>query len=562
VNAAAGYYVNVDSSHSSFAFGKPMRKAIAVGTVLLALVAACWRGYAAHTAVSDSAHATQAPAAAPTPDLPTFSKPPAAAPTPDLPIFSELPDAATAPDFAAVSKLVNDAIAAHRLPGAVVVIGHGGEVALHQAYGSRKLAGEPGLDGSPAPAEPMTEDTIFDLASLTKSLATATSVMQLYEQGKVQFDDPVQTYLPDFNTANDPRRAKVTVRMLLTHTSGETGDVDLKDPWGLDRADETEGIHRALTTPLESGPGEVFRYSDINFILLGALIEKVTGEAEDVYVHQNVFAPLGMEDTRYLPPAKACGPHTMRGAAIAWAPAPEGGVPVGCPAGTWDTGLLSRIAPTAHDDENRADPSKNPDLDYLLRGTVQDTTTRRMGGVAGHAGVFSTAHDVSIFAQALLDRLAGRPSSFPLKQATVELMTTPQQPGHTAEQLEAANDAAREAVAKRPNTTDPLLAPKYPAIRGQNLRGFGWDIDTAQSTPRGMVFPIGSFGHTGFTGTSLWIDPGSDTYVVLLANSIHTPGSPPLSNLRGEVATATAQALRLYSSAPSAATSTQPGRPR
>jgi CubicO group peptidase (beta-lactamase class C family) len=562
VNAAAGNYVNVDSSLGSFAFGKRMRKAIAVGTVLLALVAACWRGYAAHTGVSDSAHATQAPAAAPTPDLPTFSKLPAAAPTPDLPTFSELPDAATAPDFAAVSKLVNDAIAAHGLPGAVVVIGHGGKIVFHQAYGSRKLAGEPGLDGLPAPAEPMTEDTIFDLASLTKSLATATAVMQLYEQGKVQFDDPVQMYLPDFNTANDPQRAKVTVRMLLTHTSGETGDVDLKDPWGLDRADKTEGLHRALTTPLESGPGEVFRYSDINFILLGALIEKVTGEAEDVYVQQNVFAPLGMEDTRYLPPAKACGPHTMRGAAIAAAPAPEGRVLAACPAGTWDTSLLSRIAPTAHDDENRADPSKNPDYDYLLRGTVHDMTARRMGGVAGHAGVFSTAHDVSIFAQALLDRLAGRPSSFPLKQATVELMTTPQQPGHTAQQVEAANDAAREAVAKRPNTADPLLAPHYPAIRGQNLRGFGWDIDTAQSTPRGMVFPIGSFGHTGFTGTSLWIDPGSDTYVVLLANSIHTRGSPPLSNLRGEVATATAQALGLYSSAPSATTSTLPGRPR
>jgi CubicO group peptidase (beta-lactamase class C family) len=470
---------------------------------------------------------------------------PAAAPTPDLPTFSKLPDAAIAPDFATVSKLINDAIAADKLPGAVVVIGHGGNIAFHQAYGSRKLASEPGLDGSPAPAEPMTEDTIFDLASLTKSLATATVVMQLYEQGKVRFDDPVQQYLPDFNTANNPRRAKVTVRMLLTHTSGETGDVDLNDPWGLDGADKVEGIHRALTTPLESGPGEVFRYSDINFIVLGALIEKVTGEALDVYVQRHVFDPLGMEDTLYLPPTKACGPHTTIGAAIAWAPEPQGRVPDACPAGTWSTDLLSRIAPTARDEESRADPSKNPDLDHLLRGTVQDTTARRMGGVAGHAGVFSTAHDVSIFAQALLDRLAGRPSSFPLKQATVELMTTPQQPGHTAEQVEAANDAAREAVAKRPNTTDPLLAPRYPAIRGQSLRGFGWDIDTAQSTPRGMVFPIGSFGHTGFTGTSLWIDPGSDTYVVLLANSIHTRGSPPMSNLRGEVATAAARALRL-----------------
>jgi CubicO group peptidase (beta-lactamase class C family) len=292
----------------------------------------------------------------------------------------------------------------------------------------------------------------------------------------------------------------------------------------------------------------VFRYSDINFILLGALIERVTGEPEDVYVERNVFAPLGMQDAHYLPPAKACGPHKIRGSAIAWVPASSQRVLAACPVGTWSADLLPRIAPTAVDEESRTDPGKNPDLDYLLRGTVHDTTARRMGGVAGHAGVFSTAHDVGIYAQALLDRLAGRPSEFPLKQATLELMTAPQQPGHTAQQLEAANDATRKAVAKRPNTTDPLLAPNYPAINGQNLRGFGWDIDTAQSAARGLVFPIGSFGHTGFTGTSLWIDPGSDTYVVVLTNSIHTRGSPPISNLRGEVATATAQALRLYGS--------------
>jgi CubicO group peptidase (beta-lactamase class C family) len=505
-------------------FDKPFaRRAIAVGAIVLVFATACSDGYAEQTAVTDNAQAAPVPVA------------------PALP-----PVAVPIPDFSAVSKLVNDAIAAHKLPGAVVVIGHGGKVVFHQAYGSRKLAGEPGLNGSPAPAEPMTEDTIFDVASLTKSLGTAPAVMQLYEQGKVAFDDPVQNYLPDFNTANDPQRAKVTVRMLLTHTSGETGDVNLGDPWGLEAADRTEGIHRALTTPLESGPGERFRYSDINFILLGALIEKVTGEAEDVYVQEHVFAPLGMNETRYLPPADACGPHTMRGAAIAWAPAPS--APIDCPAGTWNTSLLPRIAPTARDEEGRADPGKNPDLDYLLRGTVHDTTARRMGGVAGHAGVFSTAHDVGIYAQALLDRLAGRPSAFPLQQATLELMTTPQQPGHTADQLEAANDAAREAVAKTPNTIDPLLAPHYPAIRGQNLRGFGWDIDTGQSEPRGMVFPIGSFGHTGFTGTSLWMDPGSDTYVVLLSNSIQVRGSPPITHLRGDVATATAQALRLYGS--------------
>lgn len=471
-------------------------KAIAVATVVLTLAAA---GCAAHKAVRRSAPATPA----------------------------------GTPDFAAVSKLMTDAIAAERLPGAVVAIGHDGKVVFHKAFGSRTLAGEPGLDGSPAPAEPMTEDTIFDLASLTKCLATATAVMQLYEQGKVAFDDPVQNYLPGFNTMNDPQRAKVTVRMLLTNTSGEGIDVDLHDPWGLGRADKAEGIHRALTAPLQSGLGEVFRYSDINYILLGALLEKVTGEAEDVYVQRNVFAPLGMTETGYLPPAKACGPHTARGAAIAWAPGPQGR----CPAGTWSTSLLSRIAPTAIDEESRDDPGKNPDYGHLLRGTVHDPTARRMGGVAGNAGVFSTARDVGIYAQALFDRLAGRPSEFPLKQATLELMTTPQQPGHTAQQVEAANDAARKAG-----------APKYPAITGQNLFGLGWDIDTPFSKPRGTIFPIGSFGNTGFTGTSLWMDPGSDTYVILLANSILIRGSSPISDLRGEVATAAAQVLHLYGS--------------
>jgi CubicO group peptidase (beta-lactamase class C family) len=508
--------VNDDSSISGLALGAPLRKAIAVGTVLVALVSACSRGDAARTALSDSTRATQPTLAAPTP-----------------------PTVAAAPEFATVSKLINDAIAANELPGAVVVIGHAGNIAFHQAYGLRRLASEPGLDGLPAPAEPMTEDTIFDLASLTKSLATATVVMQLYEQGRVRFDDPVEQYLPDFNTAGDPRRAQVTVRMLLTHTSGEPGDVDLGGPWGLDAPDRAEGIRRALATPLESSPGAGFGYSDVNFILLGALIEKVTGEDLDGYVQQHVFEPLGMADTRYLPLAKACGPHTTVGAAIAWAPTPIGSAPAPCPAGTWSTGLLPRIAPTARDEESGADPSKNPDFYRLLRGTVQDTTARRMGGVTGHAGVFSTANDVGIYAQALLDRLAGRPSKFPLTQATLESMTAPQQPGHTARQLEAARAAAA------PSATNPLLASHYPAIPGQNLRGFGWDIDTAQSTARGMVFPIGSFGHTGFTGTSLWMDPGSDSYVVLLSNSIHTRGSPPMSNLRGEVATVAARALGL-----------------
>ncbi len=461
------------------------------------------------------------------------------------------------PDFGKVSTLLNAAVAAHHPPGAVVLVGHEGRVAFERAYGDRKLAGEPGLDGEPSAAEPMTEDTIFDMASLSKCLSTATAVMQLYEQGKVQFDEPVEKYLPAFNAEHDPERAKVTVRMLLTHTSGEAPDVDLKDAWGLEKPDFMEGVHRALTTPLMSAPGEVFRYSDVNFILLGYMVQVLSGEPLDVYAQEHIFKPLGMTETRYLPLAKACGPHRVVGAAIAWAPTPKGRMAYACPKGDWSTSLLERIAPEAHDDEAKADPTTNPDYDRLLRGTVHDPTTRRMGGVAGHAGVFSTAHDVSLFAQALLDRLAGRPSSFPLKQSTLELMVAPEQPGAEAGQIAAANAAEHAAIAAGAKGAAAGLAPHYPAVQGQDLRGFGWDIDTAFSKPRGVVFPIGSFGHTGFTGTSLWMDPGSDTYVILLANAIHPRGNAPISNLRGEVASAAAEALGLYGSVAQAGSSGQ-----
>jgi SSS family transporter len=454
---------------------------------------------------------------------------------------------ATAPDFTPISTLINDAITNHHLPGAVVVVGHNGKVVFHQSYGNRKLAGEPGLDGKPSPAEAMTEDTIFDMASLTKNLATATAIMQLYEAGKIaSFDDPVEKYLPAFNAAHDPQRAKVTLRMLLTHTSGAAPDVILKDPWGLTAPDKAEGIHRALTTPLKDAPGSVFTYSDINFILLGYLVEQLSGEPEDVYVQANIFKPLGMTDTRYLPVTKACGPHRVIGAAIVWATPPPGRIGMACLQGTWSTSLLERIGPTTHDDEGNA--TTNPHFDMLTRGTVHDPTTRRMGGVAGHAGVFSTAHDVSLFASALLEKLVHNTGPFPLKQSTLQLMTTPEQPGHNPGQIAAANAAERKEIAAGDKPAAPGLAPAYPAIKGQNLRGYGWDIDTGFSKPRGAIFPIGSFGHTGFTGTSLWMDPASDTYVVLLANAIHPRGNAPISNLRGQVATAAAKALHLISS--------------
>nr|WP_309224888.1 serine hydrolase domain-containing protein [Mycolicibacterium sp. CBMA 234] len=505
--------------------GSRVARACAVGTVALALVATPSCGSDAHPASDAPSAATHARSAAPAPSA-------AAVPVP-------IPTVAPVGPFAPITRLVNDAIEASRMPGAVVQIGHGGAVAFRQAYGARRLADEPAVDGSAAPAEPMTDDTIFDLASLTKALSTTVAVLQLYEKGLVRIDDPVQAYFPEFNLGNDPRRAQVTLRMLLTHTSGTGGDLSHQGPWGLTAGDKAEGIHRALTAPLEFGPGEGFHYSDLNFIILGALVEKITGQDLDIYVQDNVFAPLGMVDTRYLPATKACGPHQIRGNAIAF-----GGPDVEqCAPGTWNTSLLTRIAPTAHDDDT---PGINPDFGQLLRGTVHDPTARRMGGVAGSAGVFSTVADMGRYAQALLDRLAGRPSPFPLKQSTLEMITTPQQPGHHAGQLEAANNATRLAIERHPNTTDPLLAPNYPAVAGQDLRGFGWDIDTEHSRPRGMVFPVGSFGHTGFTGVTLWMDPGSDTYVIVLANVIHQRGGPPIVRLSGDVATEAARALQLY----------------
>ena len=510
------------------AVGGPVRRLVrcyAAAAVVLGVVVTVSCGRTPHPP------AVSSPAASPTTST--------ARPTPTVVPEPVVPEG----DFSGVGQLVDDAIAVPRLPGAVVQIGHGGHIVFRQAFGSRKLPGEPGLDGTPAPAEPMTEDTLFDLASLTKILVTTTALLQLYEQGQVDVDDPLERYLPEFNTAHDPRRSEITLRMVLTHTSGIAGDLSHDGPWGLTAPDKQDGIRRALNARVEFPPGAIFHYSDIGFILLGTIVENITGQTLDVYARDHIFVPLGMADTRYLPGAKACGPHRIIGNAIAVDV--HASAVTDCPDGTWSTDLLRRVAPTARDEDT---PGINPDIDRPLRGTVHDPTARRMGGVAGSAGVFSTVHDVGRYLQALLDRLAGRPSAFPLKQATLQMMTTPQQPGHSPEQIEAANIATREAIATRPDPSDPLLAPDYPAIAGQDLRGFGWDIDTAHSRPRGMVFPIGSFGHTGFTGVTVWIDPGTDTYVVVLGNVIHQRGGPPIVRLSGDIATTAARALHLYGS--------------
>ncbi|MEH3131221.1 MAG: serine hydrolase [Mycolicibacterium neoaurum] len=433
-------------------------------------------------------------------DMPSSVPSAPGSPAPTVPPAPVVPAA-----FAALGGAVEEAIAEHRLPGAVVQVGHGGAVVFRSTFGVRKLAGEPGLDGAPGPAEPMTIDTLFDLASLTKSLATATAVMQLHERGMVDLDEPVQTYLPGFNPAGDPRRALVTVRMLLNHSSGIAGDLSLDGPWGLEKPDKAEGLRRAQGAWVVGEPGLGFHYSDIGFILLGAIVETLTGRDIDEQAAAAVFAPLGMADTRYLPLAKACGPRGVRGGAVV--PEPDAPRTVRCAPGAWSTDLLGRIAPTSHDGDS---PGRNPDFGHLLRGTVHDPTARRMGGATGSAGVFTTATDVGRFAQALLDRLAGRPSPFPLTRASAELMTRGQE------------------------------------LPDGNVRALGWDVDTAHSAPRGSLLPVGGFGHTGFTGTSLWIDPASDTYIVVLANAIHQPGGPPIGSLAGRVATEAARVLHLY----------------
>ncbi len=300
----------------------------------------------------------------------------------------------------------------------------------------------------------------------------------------------------------------------------------MKDDWGLAKPDKAEGIRRAMSVVQYGPEGKTFKYSDINFITLGAVVEEISEQPLDVYAQKHIFGPLGMTHTRYLPFAKACGGTRQVGAAVAF----DDGVKAGdCAAGTWSGSMIPAIAPTAYDDQGTA--ATNPDFDKILRGTVHDPTTRRMGGVAGHAGVFSTAEDIAIFAQGLLDRLAGRPSKFPLTQLSLRLMTRPEQPS-------TATAGATIFAADGKTTT------------GVATRGFGWDINSAFSRPRGEVFPIGSFGHTGFTGTSLWMDPGSDTFVVILANSVHPRGRAPISTLRGEVATAAGRALHLYEGCP------------
>jgi SSS family transporter len=425
--------------------------------------------------------------------------------------------AVASPDFSQVSTLIDQAVAEKKLPGAVVLIGHDGKVVFEHAYGDRAL--EPVV-------EPMTEDTIFDMASLTKVVVTTTAILQLIDEHKIELDAPVAKYLPEFAQNG---KEKITVRELLTHYSGLPPDVDLKDDWGLAAPDKAEGIRRAMASVPDGPPGLTFKYSDINFITLGAIVEKLSNQPLDEYATDHIFKPIRMTKTRYLPVAKACEEKGETIGSTVAPPSSRIGI-MSCIGDSWDTGIIFDIAPTAHDDQGTA--ATNPNYDHLLRGTVHDPTTRRMGGVAGHAGLFSTAHDMSLFCQALLDKLLHNTGPFPVSQATLKMAVSPNEPATAV-------------------STATIFTPDGETTKGVASHGLGWDLNTAYSRPRGTIFPIttrehaGSFGHTGFTGTSLWIDPTSDTYVILLANAVHIPGAASISHLRGEVATAAAKALGL-----------------
>jgi uncharacterized protein YbbC (DUF1343 family)/CubicO group peptidase (beta-lactamase class C family) len=352
--------------------------------------------------------------------------------------------AVNADALARIDDVVQAAIQRGELPGAVVLVLHRGEVVLRKSYGLR----------SKQPAEaPMTVDTIFDLASLTKPLATATSVMILVERGQLSVADHVAQFLPSFG-ANG--KDKITVEQLLLHTSGLVADNALAEYEGGAAA----AYARVDALKPAAEPGTKFVYSDVGYIVLGRIVERLAGMPLDAFVRKHISAPLGM---------RTCGFH----------PSAE---------------LRERTAPT----EQRAG--------HWLVGEVHDPRAALLGGVAGHAGLFASADDLASYARMLLGGGSYRGQRI-LSPLTVRLMTT-----------------------ARP-------------VPG-GWRAYGWDLQTQFSSNRGELFPCGqSFGHTGFTGTSIWIDPGSDSAVIFLSNRVHVNPHRSINRLRNQVATLAAAAI-------------------
>ncbi len=354
--------------------------------------------------------------------------------------------------LARVDEAVSRAVGEKKVPGAVVVVGRRGRIALAKAYGKRSV--EP-------TDEAMTRDTVFDLASLTKPVATATSVMVLLERGKIRLSDRVVTLLPEMRGNG---KDSITVEQLLRHRAGLIPDDPISD-----YAEGPEMAWRKIAELRpEVTPGEKFIYSDVGFLILGRLVEKVSGQSLDAFARSSIFEPLGMGDSGFRPLVGA----------------DDEPVPV------------SRIAPTERD-EGR-----------MLRGVVHDPRSRALGGVAGHAGLFGSADDLAVFAQMMLDGGKGVDGRRVLSPLTVRAMI------------------------------DPGSTPEH------QRRGLGWDVDTAYSGPRGSLFGPTSFGHTGFTGTSLWIDPETETFVILLTSRLHPDGKNSGPNaLRAEIATLVASSI-------------------
>lgn len=344
-----------------------------------------------------------------------------------------------------IPKIVESEIQAGRIPGAVVLIGSEGSVLYHRAFGHRALRPR---------GVPMTEDTIFDLASLTKVIATTTAVMQLVEQGKLRLEDPVIKYWPGFR-ANG--KASITVRELLTHYSGLRADLNLKTRWSNYR---TALQMIAAEKPIFP-PGSHFVYSDINFEILGELVQRVSGMPLDVYCTERIFRPLGMKDTGFKP----------------------------------SPSQRLRVAPTGFFQGS------------IKLGQVHDPTAYRMGGVAGHAGLFSTAVDLSLFAQMLLDG-GGSHGVRILSPATIAQMTAPQTPHNQLKE-----------------------------------RGLGWDLVAPFASSRDGSSSMWSYGHTGYTGTSIWIDPASRTYAIILTNRVYSGAQGDAQPLRREISSLIATAL-------------------
>ncbi|MEN3940060.1 exo-beta-N-acetylmuramidase NamZ domain-containing protein [Prosthecobacter sp. SYSU 5D2] len=347
-----------------------------------------------------------------------------------------------------LDAVLDRAVAKKSPAGAVVWLEHAG-TSHTVVKGARAL--------SPA-KETMTLDTVFDAASLTKVVATAPAILLLGEQGKVDIETPVSRYLPEFIGEG---RELVKVRHLLTHTSGLKPGLPREPAWSGYEA----GIRLAVETVPDAAPDTFFRYSDINYILLGDIVRRVSGEKLDVFVQKHLFLPLKMISTRYLPPAEWQG----------------------------------RIAPTEKDANG-----------VMLRGDVHDPTARRMGGVAGHAGLFTCAEDLAQFARMIL------------------------------------NGGELDGVRIFKGETLDLMKQVQTAATVYERRGLGWDIDSAYSRPRGELFPVGSFGHTGFTGTSLWMDPYSNSFVIFLSSRLHPNGGGSVRDLYEEIGTAAAQCIPGY----------------